>query len=193
VRLPWRLAVFDPGVPSGAACTDSNTNAWVSRGEYDCACATGWEGTTCNTDTDECAANGGTGACENGASCSESSSAASSWIAAGFYQCACIAGYGPGPARRLSTIRVSHSKYPLYGSTVWAHRALISALRRFSARAEGDNCASDVDECVSTPCKNAASCVESSVDGTVDVNEFSCNCATGFQNGLCRSGPLTVK
>jgi Notch-like protein len=55
----------------------------------------------------------------------------------------------------------------------------------------GDNCVLDVDECVSSPCWNLASCVESSVDATIAADAWGCLCVAGWANGLCIQGTIS--
>ena len=45
----------------------------------------------------------------------------------------------------------------------------------------GNTCMTDINECASLPCQNAATCV----DG---VNSFSCICSSGFSGTLCQTG-----
>lgn len=44
----------------------------------------------------------------------------------------------------------------------------------------GDNCESDIDDCVVNPCLNGGSCVD-------DVNSFRCACVPGFMGSLCQT------
>ena len=47
-------------------------------------------------------------------------------------------------------------------------------------------CERDVDECASTPCKNSATCVDSSTDASVSAHAYRCVCKAGFANGFCK-------
>lgn len=44
----------------------------------------------------------------------------------------------------------------------------------------GTDCSVDIDDCVSNPCANQASCVD-------EVNGFSCQCLEGFNGVLCEN------
>ena len=39
----------------------------------------------------------------------------------------------------------------------------------------------DIDECMSEPCQNGASCVD-------DINSYNCTCAAGFEGSNCENG-----
>ncbi len=45
---------------------------------------------------------------------------------------------------------------------------------------EGGNCDIDVNECVSSPCKNSAQCSDSTSDGSVPPNSYRCTCVEDF-------------
>ena len=47
------------------------------------------------------------------------------------------------------------------------------------------NCDIDVDECESSPCRNGATCTESSVESSVSFHAYQCTCVAGFANGVC--------
>jgi len=45
------------------------------------------------------------------------------------------------------------------------------------------NCDTDIDECLSKPCKNGAVCSDSTDAGNVRVGTYMCACVKGFQSG----------
>ena len=47
------------------------------------------------------------------------------------------------------------------------------------------NCDADVDECVSSPCSDGATCSESSTEAAVSLHAYQCTCVAGFANGWC--------
>ena len=47
------------------------------------------------------------------------------------------------------------------------------------------NCDVDVDECVSSPFSNGATCSESSTEAAVSLHAYQCTCVAGFANGWC--------
>lgn len=44
----------------------------------------------------------------------------------------------------------------------------------------GDNCESDIDDCLINPCLNGGTCID-------DVNSFRCSCVPGFVGSLCQA------
>ena len=59
---------------------------------------------------------------------------------------------------------------------------------RYSAvcqRGAGGYCDIDVDECVSSPCQNNATCTDSTTVASLGTDTYSCACAAGFVNGMC--------
>ena len=49
----------------------------------------------------------------------------------------------------------------------------------------GGNCDIDVDECKSFPCKNGATCTDSTTESAVSYHAYQCTCVAGFANGVC--------
>ena len=43
----------------------------------------------------------------------------------------------------------------------------------------------DVDECKSFPCKNGATCTDSTTESAVSYHAYQCTCVAGFANGVC--------
>jgi hypothetical protein len=162
---------------NGAPCTDSTNSGTIAVHAFACACRPGWAngvcalgpiagyesqcsmatGGVCDLDIDECASN----PCENGARCTESTSNLS--IPIDSYRCSCTAGYANGTC--------AYSFIVEYAS-----------LCNISADA---NCDVDVNECVSTPCRNNASCTESNEQPQISLNAYRCSCVHGYANGLC--------
>ena len=48
----------------------------------------------------------------------------------------------------------------------------------------GEDCETNIDDCVGEPCLNGATCV----DG---VDSFSCDCAAGYEGPNCGTGTVT--
>ena len=47
------------------------------------------------------------------------------------------------------------------------------------------NCDIDVDECASSPCKNNATCTDSTKKPAVSTDMYQCACTAGYANGVC--------
>eukprot|EP00329_Picozoa_sp_Boothbay-MS584-11_P001434 20021_1 len=173
---------------NGATCTDS-TSAGVAMlvDIYSCSCVAGFTsgmckydfiaeyadlcsiaaGGNCNIDVNECASS----PCENSAACAES--AVDSSVAYHDYTCTCTNGYTNG----LCTYNVIS-----YYSTTCAD--------------QDGNCDLDLNECISSPCLNGATCTDSTnATGpdtrAVSIDAFSCACAPGWMNGVCSPGTIS--
>jgi len=48
------------------------------------------------------------------------------------------------------------------------------------------NCDIDVDECASKPCKNGATCFDSTDNSSISFDAYQCTCKAGFANGVCK-------
>jgi hypothetical protein len=136
-------------------------------GEYAAQC-TVKTGGNCNIDVDECKSS----PCVNGASCTESTK--DTTIAVGAYRCACVVGFAGG-----------WCKSSLKASLQTAYGAACAISDSSSSTGNNGNCAIDVNECVSSPCKNGAKCQDSTALRKVSANAYRCACLNGFTNGMC--------
>ena len=162
--VPAQNPCIIPSAPTNefaGICVEGWANGVCTIGylpQYEALC-TKYRGGLCNIDINECVSN----PCQNGAYCSDSSSDSSVPIAS--YKCICAGGWGNG-------ICTGHSlAFPEY-STVCAVQ-------------EDGNCDIDIDECVSNPCVNGATCTESTVDPTIPIDTYRCDCTPGWANGIC--------
>ena len=137
---------------NGAACKDSNTYSALAAGTYTCSCPLGYSGDNCATDVDECAST----PCSNGGTCWESSKTRSvkeetcSVIKAQWPNCP-----GLGPPRHLEWCDYCQPT-GYTGRYVDQPGAAVGKYAcECGAGYLGNNCATDVDECASVPCKNA--------------------------------------
>jgi hypothetical protein len=172
---------------NGAACSDSSDGlTWSGDTEipadaFSCACIVGFSnglctyeytdvyrdectvelGGTCDLDADMCASS----PCANGGRCVSTFQS---------YRCECSPGFANGKCNYdLGLLAVRYSV---------ACQVLDSTRDEFSG-----NCDIDVDECLSNPCANGATCSESSVQPEVGFWVYSCGCLAGFSNGACNS------
>jgi hypothetical protein len=173
------------GCSESAGQTVSGSN--ISFAAYSCACAAGYangdcagysfiaEYTTqcqvfedgiCDVDVNECSSS----PCMNGAVCADSSLVhAGGTVPPHSYRCVCGAGYSNG-------------------------LCLYNFITEYATQCNvilGGNCDVDVNECMSAPCVNGATCSESSTDSTVSTHAYQCTCAAGFANGECEYDFIT--
>ena len=173
-------------------CEDSGTNKThptVDPDAYKCVCNPGWTGPFCDGDLDECAV---FKPCLHGATCGDSTSDRS--IPMGNFTCNCTTGWANGicapgylpEAKELCTRRLGGTRRVL-------------DIDRVSPRG---TCDTDIDECMSSPCKNGATCADSNnaswmdasnVTHNVSLDAFACHCAPGWINGICQPGVFVQK
>ena len=55
----------------------------------------------------------------------------------------------------------------------------------------GDDCDIDIDECLSSPCLNGATCSDSTANAMVPADSFVCACVEGFAGELCEISVTT--
>eukprot|EP01048_Picozoa_sp_COSAG05_P026978 COSAG05_NODE_7642_length_785_cov_2.740525_1_plen_248_part_10 len=134
-----------------------------SASAYNCICAVGVSGNNCEVDVDECASS----PCENGATCKES--ATNPVVPYDAYSCVCPPGNANGvclysfPAQYQSLCNVTHSRQSL----------------------RSGNCNVDVNECLSSPCRNQAKCTESATNANISIHAYRCSCKHGYTGGYC--------
>ena len=187
--------VSTTSLPSSVPCINGGT-CTDGVGTFSCSCLAGWEGDRCETDIDECAANGGVGACLNGATCDDSNSDGS--IAVDTYRCNCPAGYegtncetdtdecapngGVGNCLNGATCDDSNSDGTIAVGTYEC---------TCPAGYEGTNCETDTDECAANggvgACLNGAICDDSNSAGGVAVDTYVCTCSPGYEGTNCET------
>jgi len=172
---------------NGATCTEGKCTDAACLVQYNCGCASGFAGIHCEVDTDECASY----PCLNGATCVDM---------VGTYRCVCPAGYRGKcedlidniqqisrnlksatceEARKDSGLGCSFSlqQYKQPGKTI------TDFCRLTCKQCLAENCQVDINECVSVPCKNGATCSDSTSSVRIKADQFVCTCAAGYANG----------
>ncbi|XP_028828786.1 protein crumbs homolog 2a isoform X2 [Denticeps clupeoides] len=176
---------------------------------FSCDCASGWEGSHCDVDINECVLH----PCAHGRCTNQ----------AGGFQCTCLPGYGgstceedlnecldgvcenggtcvDGINRYTCVCPPEYSgprcqwNYPpqLCGQDVQCanngvcHDEIWGANCTCVPGFSGDRCEVEVDECMSNPCLNGGSCVDR-------LNRFRCVCAAGFSGPFCETSKLPQK
>ncbi|XP_066269343.1 fibropellin-3-like [Branchiostoma lanceolatum] len=131
--------------------------------QFFCTCASGFNGTLCETDIDECSSN----PCQSGGTCSDGVDG---------YNCTCLSGYA-GSNCETDVDECAGSPCQNGGTCE-------EGISQFSCTCaygfNGTLCDIDVDECTSSPCQNGGTCQ----DG---INQFTCTCQAGYGGTVCGS------
>jgi protein crumbs len=138
-----------------------------------CICRSGFQGVHCETEI----ARGCTGEncecsnnpCVNGGTCINNESTAAGYV------CKCLAGYS-GEQCELN-IEEGCRKNCIHGVCALPRNS--NAIKCFCEPGyTGLFCDQDVNECLTVPCKNNATCIDR-------VNDFDCECTPGFTGKVC--------
>ena len=155
--------------------------------EYNCECPTGYSGTNCEEDINECDTN----PCQNGAACTETDGTT---LTVGVYNCECPTGYSginceedinecdTNPCFNGGTCTETTDD----GTTLTVGVYCCTCPTGW----EGTNCETDINECNPDPCQYGAVCTESDTDSSVALGEYHCECANGYTGTNCNEcGP----
>uniref|UniRef100_A0A8C7VAB4 Notch receptor 2 n=1 Tax=Oncorhynchus mykiss TaxID=8022 RepID=A0A8C7VAB4_ONCMY len=136
----------------GAQCDTNPIN-----GMFNCNCAPGYIGSTCNDDINECII--GPNPCEHGGSCVNTD---------GSFTCNCARGYG-GPRCETDINECASSPCQNDGTC-------LDRIGDYSCICmegfEGTHCEIDINECASSPCLNQGTCLD-------QVKRYVCQCPLG--------------
>ena len=110
--------------------------------------------------------------CTNNATCADSNS--NDTISINSYQCGCDKGFANGWCSYVDYIAEYARQCTVFESD--------------DEPVFGGNCDLDVNECDSSPCKNGATCSESTTMeiGTVGYHTYRCTCVAGYADGFCQ-------
>lgn len=140
---------------NGATCVDKVDG-------FECHCPTGFRGTTCDINIDDCGGN----PCLNGGTCVD---------LVNQFRCQCVPGYIGGLCQ--SKVDYCLAKPCANGgkcvNLVNDYRCTCKA--GFTSK----DCSVDIDECASSPCLNGGTCNNR-------VNGYRCDCRTGWKGKVCR-------
>uniref|UniRef100_A0A8C7VA42 Notch receptor 2 n=1 Tax=Oncorhynchus mykiss TaxID=8022 RepID=A0A8C7VA42_ONCMY len=143
----------------GAQCDTNPIN-----GMFNCNCAPGYIGSTCNDDINECII--GPNPCEHGGSCVNTD---------GSFTCNCARGYG-GPRCETDINECASSPCQNDGTC-------LDRIGDYSCICmegfEGTHCEIDINECASSPCLNQGTCLD-------QVKRYVCQCPLGFSGEMCQ-------
>jgi len=156
---------------NGASCLNIS-----STGSYQCACAAGYVGPTCE-EYDPCSPGGPGAECVlNGGTCTPASSPGRVEL----YTCACRPGfYGPDCSEFNPC-----SSAPCINSATCIRLSGVQYECRCAEGYDGQFCERRA-PCENSPCRNGATCVETG-------DTFHCSCARGYYGDTCNQGSLDV-
>ncbi|XP_069119516.1 LOW QUALITY PROTEIN: protein crumbs homolog 1-like [Argopecten irradians] len=133
----------------------------VSPTDYTCHCKSGWNGTFCNTDINECELQ----PCQNGATCNN-------WD--GTYNCTCQEGYD---GSNCETDIDECASNPCQNGGTCSDR--VNGFQCTCTEGYTNvTCMEDVNECISDPCINGGKC-------TNQPGTFLCECTSEYMGKLC--------
>uniref|UniRef100_A0A8B9KKB2 Notch receptor 2 n=1 Tax=Astyanax mexicanus TaxID=7994 RepID=A0A8B9KKB2_ASTMX len=144
---------------AGSQCDTNPVN-----GKFNCNCPSGYKGTTCNDDINECTI--GPNPCEHGGTCVNTE---------GSFTCQCARGYS-GP-------RCEQDVNECGSNPCQNDATCLDQIGDYTCICmpgfEGSHCEIDVDECASSPCLNGGTCLN-------QVSRFICDCPKGFSGEMCQ-------
>ncbi|XP_041473706.1 uncharacterized protein LOC121422615 [Lytechinus variegatus] len=143
-------------------CRNDGQCFGVSGGSFRCECISGFSGTTCEVNTDEC----NSFPCQNGGTCTDLQNG---------YICRCLAG--------ITGTNCELRPQPCANNPCLNGATCVEVFTTFScsclAGFTGTLCETDIDDCAPiNPCLNGGTCVDA-------VNSFMCRCQTGFSGTNC--------
>lgn len=131
-----------------------------------CTCQAGYTGTLCDENVDECSQQD-TSPCQNGGTCVDTE---------GSFNCTCPMGYQGNRCEEEENVCVPN---PCLNGGTCVNRNNTYACE-CATGFMGANCSEvDVDECLSSPCKNNATCRDGKDGG------FICECSDGWEGDTC--------
>jgi len=164
---------------NSAVCSETSDGTTLTPGVYHCDCPTGYTGTNCEIDTNECDAN----PCQNGATCTQTTDGTTP--APGEYHCDCPAGF-TGPTCSGMTPCNPDPCDDGYCTEITNGDGITDS---YTCTCDdgftGPNCEEDINECDPDPCQNGATCTQTLDGTTLTVGVYHCECVAGFEGYAC--------
>ncbi|XP_071081232.1 delta-like protein D [Haliotis cracherodii] len=142
-------------------CKNGGTCTNTGQGSYTCACPTGYTGTNCEIEIDDCERQ----PCKNGGTCRD--------FGTGFL-CDCTQGFYGKQCE--NTANSCETKPCSNGGTCVEDKDSYKCICPLGY--EGFNCDNEKNECAGNPCKNEGRCID-------QLNGFRCVCNTGYSGRTC--------
>ncbi|CAD5122787.1 DgyrCDS11193 [Dimorphilus gyrociliatus] len=149
-----------PACKNGGNCTSVDITDENQRG-YVCSCPSGFTGSRCETDINECSSS----PCSSNGECKN---------LANKFICICQAGY---------TGRLCNSEIDECSSSPCLNGTCKNLINKYECNCsgtgyEGENCEKLIDNCKSNPCQNEGQCIN-------EINNYKCICKIGFNGKNC--------
>ena len=134
----------------------------------------------CDIDVNECKSS----PCKNGATCTDSTTESAVSYAA--YQCTCVSGFANGVCEYTNYLHETKpNKDHDFIKEFRTECTVMESLAVLQNSKLTGNCDIDVNECKSSPCKNGATCTDSTTESAISYHAYQCTCVSGFANGVC--------
>merc|ERR1711865_1212444 len=168
------------GCKNGATCTDSTTESAVSYHAYQCTCVAGFANGVCEYKQNKNKPSKLEFIKEYRAECTVSESMAQWKNKTLSGNCDIdVNEYKKNPKEKSPNKDHDFIKEYKTECTVFESMASPNNAKL------GGNCDIDVNECASKPCKNGATCTDSTTESAVSYHAYQCTCVAGFANGVC--------
>jgi hypothetical protein len=185
---------------NAATCTETSDGTTLMPGVYHCDCPTGYNGTNCEEDINECDPD----PCQNGGTCTETSDGTT--LTPGVYHCECADGYTgtnceedinecalPASTCTSQMTTRCNAAGTCFNPSGCSDRDMSTGVWGGGNTFCNNGFYSDCDNCYTTsscyrpqtPCQNGAVCTETSDGTTLTPGVYHCECPTGYNGTNC--------